>query len=348
MKLNTRCIPYGALPYETIESATRSIAKLFDKTPFIPFLPKLDSKDSIERRSLINIPGVCISDDNAIVLKFDNSYEEKMKLLDKAYNSPTKENLEEFGFEAPFLEKFLQMIKKFKSPHAFINILGPFTISQIIMNAAETQIVADKSYRKLYVQAVCVKALWLIDKISEYCKTTVPIVILEEPMLNKLGDLKRKNGNNTVDLITNIFTKVIDKIKSAGGIVCVQCFEKCDWHIPINAGADIISFDAYNNPNNMNIASDALYSYISCGGKINWGIVPVVSEAMLKTINLDYLKQRLCTTMDGLVMAGIPQKFVYNSALVSIQGNMDNMPLIFAEKAMLTAIQLSKAIPVIS
>ena len=348
MKLNTRCIPYGALPYETIEGATRSIAKLYDKTPFIPILPKLDRNDSVERRSLINIPGVCFSDEGKIVLHFDDTYEEKMKLLDKACSKPTSENLEPFGFDAPFMEKFFQMIKKFKSPHAFINILGPFTLSQILIDAAETQMVADKSYRKLYVQAVCVKALWLIHKIFKYCETTVPVVILEEPMLNRLGDFKRKNGDNAVGLVTNIFAKVIDKIKSTGSFVCVQSFEKCDWRIPINAGADIISFDAYNNPNNLSIASDIISDYISSGGKINWGIVPTNSESLVRTLNVEYMKKRLCTTMDGLIMAGIPQKYVYNSATVSVQGNMDKLPLLFAEKAMLTALQLSKVIPVIT
>ena len=33
MKLYTRCLPLGALPYETVEAATKIEAKLFEKMP---------------------------------------------------------------------------------------------------------------------------------------------------------------------------------------------------------------------------------------------------------------------------------------------------------------------------
>ena len=42
------------------------------------------------------------------------------------------------------------MIKKFNSPNAIINLLGPFTISQMLMNAAEEQMLADKTFRKYH------------------------------------------------------------------------------------------------------------------------------------------------------------------------------------------------------
>ena len=43
-------------------------------------------------------------------------------------------------------------------PNAVVNLLGPFSISQILINAAEEEMLIDKTYRKLFIQAVCVKA----------------------------------------------------------------------------------------------------------------------------------------------------------------------------------------------
>lgn len=346
MKLRVRSIPNGALPYETVESAVRPIAKVYQETPFIPVLPKVNAEDNVQTRTLVNIPGIVIDQHKKILLKPDKNYEEGMKRLDKAFNHPTKENLAEFGFEAPFLEKYCQMLKKFKPANAYINILGPFTLSQIITNAAEIQMIGDKSYRKLFVEAVCVKALWLINKTWEYCDKTVPIIVLEEPLLNRLGELKRSSEDISTDLFINMFTKVIQKIHTTGSYVSVQCFEKCDWQIPIKAGVDMISFDAYDNPNNLNIIPEIVLDFISSGGKINWAIVPSKSENIVRLLNIETLKRRLFATMDGLIMSGVPQKFVYNSSTVSIQGNMDNLPLIFAEKAMLLCNQLAKSIPV--
>ena len=119
-----------------------------------------------------------------------------------------------------------------------------------------------------------------------------------------------------------------------------------DWQIPINAGVDIISFDAYNNPNNLSIMPDIITEFLKRGGKINWGIIPVMTESIVKSLNLDYVSKRLFSTMEGLIIAGVPENLVYNSALVSIQGDVHDLPVIFTEKAIILANQLSKKIPI--
>ena len=70
-----------------------------------------------------------------------------------------------------------------------------------------------------------------------------------------------------------------------------------------------------------------------------------MTEAVVKSLNIDYIAHRLCATMDGLILAGVPERLVYNSALVSIQGNVDKLPIIFAEKAVILSTQLAKRIP---
>lgn len=346
MKLATRCIPLGALPYETIESTTRMAAKLFDKAPFIPVLPKISPLDTIVVHTLEGIPGIKFKDQKLVLKTTSNSYKTGLSKLDKAFNRADLEHLEHFAINAEFMEKFFQMIKKFNPPNAVVNLLGPFTISQILMNAVEEQMLADKSFRKLFIQAVCVKALWIIEKIKEINPDTVPIIILEEPRFSQLGVLKRENEEITAELVTALFARTIEKLKEAGAIVGIQCLEKCDWQIPIKAGADIISFDAYNNPNNLCIIPEQVTEFLERGGKINWGIVPVMTESVVKALNIDYVSHRLYATMEGLILAGVPEKLVYNSAIVSIQGDVDKLPLIFAEKAIILATQLGKRIPV--
>ena len=348
MKLSSRCIPNGVLPYDNISTTTRMAAKLFEKIPYIPVLPRIEEKDSILRRTVANVPGISMTDSDKIVFRSSEKIEADMKLLDKAFISPKKGNLEKFGFEAPFLEKFLQMNKKFKSPNACVNLLGPFTLSQLLLQNADIQLLADKNYRKIVIQAISVKAMWIIDKVREYCPNTEVLIMLEEPMLWKFGDVQRQSEVVTLELITTLLSRVIDKIKSFGGMVGVQCMEKCNWQIPINAGVDLISFDAYNNPNNLNIIPETIIDFISRGGKICWCIVPGMKESIVKSLSVDYLKTRLLTTFDGLVLAGVPANFVYNSSFVSVQGNLDHLPLIFAEKALILATQLSKKIPVLT
>ena len=346
MKFISKCLPFGALPYDSIESTTRMMAKLYEKNPFLCFLPKISPDDNIINRTFTGIPGIKIKNNKVVINTGTNAYKLGMTKLDKAYNSADSKLLEAYAFDSPFLKKFISIIKKFKSHYAYVNLLGPFSISQMLNEAAEQQMLEDKTYRKMFVQAVCVKALWIIQKIKEVSPETVPVIILEEPLLAQFGTLKRENENITHDIVVNLLSKVIEKIKSTGALVAVQSFEKCDWKIPINAGADIISFDAYNNPNNLCIMPTVITDFIARGGNINWAIIPVISESIVKSLNAEYVLNRLTATMDGLILAGVPEKFVYNSALVSIQGDVDKLPVIFAEKTHILTSQLAKKIPV--
>lgn len=301
-----RCIPLGALPYDNISSVTRMVAKLFPDIPSLVLLPKIDEDDSLIKRTFSNIPGI-VFDDKGLKLKPTRpAFEEELKKLDKAFNNPSLINLEDYAIESIFLEKFIEIIKKFKSPYACVNLLGPFTVSQILTNAAKEQMLTDKSFRKLFIQSVCIKALWAIEKIKEFSPNTTPIIILEEPEFSKLGSIKRENDEITVELVTNLFARVVEKIKAKGALVAVQCLEKCDWKIPINAGIHIISYDAYNNPNNLCIIPEQITAFLRKGGKINWAIVPVLNEAMVKSLNISYVEQRLEATIEGLALAGVP------------------------------------------
>ena len=244
------------------------------------------------------------------------------------------------------MEKYLQMINKFKSPNAYINILGPFTVSQMLLASAQEQVLVDKSYRKLFIQAVCVKALWVIVEIKQVCPETVPVVILEEPMLSQLGMVKRENENITTDIVINLFSKVVEKLKQTGAIVGIQCLEKCDWSVPIKAGVDLISFDAYNNPNNLGIIPEIVTDFLRKGGMINWGIVPVVSDNMVKGLTIDYLYKRLSSTFGGIILAGVPAELLYQTALVSLNGDTDKLSIMFAERAMMLANQLASRLTV--
>ena len=341
MRIASRCLPVGALPYDNIKHTTAMMAKLFKEAPFIPVLPRLSESDTIQSRSFENIPGLNYKDGKLILKTGTAQYENGVQEIDKAFNNPSPETVEPYAFHTEFLEKYTQIIKKFQSPNAYVNLLGPFTLSQILLSQAEEQVLADKSYRKLFIQAVCVKALWAIYKIKQACPKTVPIIILEEPIFNQLGMIKRENENITIEIVTNLFSKVFEKLKNAGAIVGVQCFEKCDWTIPIKAGADLISFDAYNNPNNLSIIPDVLNDFLKNGGLINWGIVPVVSENMVKSLTIDYLEKRLSSTIGGVLLSGVPAELLYSSALVSLNGNTNELPVMFSERAMMLASQLA-------
>lgn len=346
MKLKTKCISTGSLPYESIQAATRMMAKLFETSPFLAMLPKVSEKDDVLNLTIENIPGIKIKDGKIFLRTSSNTFKQNIQKLDKAYNNPNYDNLAPFEIRTAFLDKYLSIIKKFNSPNAFVSLFGPFTISQMIQSAADEQMLADKSYRKLFIQAVSVRALWIANKIRQVSPNTQVVIILNEPLLAHLGVLKRTYEEINAEVVTNFISKIVEKLHSADIKVGIQCFEKCDWQIPINAGVDLISFDAYNNPNNLTVIPEQIKNFIKKGGKINWAIVPTASEPIIKALDSDYLLQRLYSTMEGLIESGVPRNYVYKSATVSLQGDTEHLSILFAEKALILATKLGERIPI--
>ncbi len=344
-KIFFKCLPNGELPYTDVSLTTKMMVKLFENVPYLAMLPNASEKETLAYRTLENIPGVEFIDKKVYFKNDTDIFKQELRHLDRVFNNPTDENLEPYKINSFFLPKYLQIIKRLKPKETVINLLGPFSIAEMLTSKDSLHLLSDKYYRKLVIQAVCIKAMWIINKIKDLSPETQPIIILEEPLLGHYGNIKRENEDITREIVINLFAKVIQKIRSFQGIAGIQCFEKCDWQIPIEAGADIISFDAYNNPNNLNIIADKINNFLICGGRINWAIVPVKNETLVKSLTIDAIYNRFIKTIDGLIIAGASERLAYNRSSVSIQGNIDKLPVIFAEKALILSTQLSRRIP---
>lgn len=345
MEIALKCLPFGSLPYEDLQIGAKMMLKVYEQSPYLACFPNIDPDDNLVNRTLKNIPGIKIK--NEQILYKGNSDKTKQELLkiDSIFLNPTAEALEEYAIEAPFVEKFCQVLNRAKPKEAIINILGPVSISQMISTKDEPPSLSDKFFRKFLIQTVCIKALWAIAKIREYSPDTMPIIVLEEPLLHKIGDIKRNNEDISNDTIISLYSKIIQKLKEYRSAVAVQSFSKCDWTIPIEAGVDIISFDAYNNPNNLNIIAEKVNNFLIGGGHINWAIIPVTTEERVKKLKIDDIVLKFTKTVEELVASGVNERFAFSRAIVSVQGDTSHLPIIFAEKVLLLSAQLSKKIP---
>ena len=344
-KISFKCLPNGALPYETNEAATKMMVKLFENVPYLAMLPVISADENILFRTLSNVQGVRVKDRKAVLETEEKIFKQALLRLDAAYNNMSVENIEPYAINSVFFPKYLQILKRIQPKDTVLNLLGPFSVSIALTKKDGPLVLLDKCYRKFVIQTITLKAAWAINKIREVAPETKPVIVLEEPSYYQYGDIKRENEDLTRDIVLNMFSKVIRKIKELGAVVAVQSFEKCDWQIPIEAGVDIISFDAYNNPNNLNIIAEKVNDFLAAGGRINWAIVPVKNEAMVKSLTIDYLYDRFVKTLEGLIVSGVSERLAYNRALVSIQGDIKHLPLIFAEKALILSTQLAKRIP---
>ena len=343
MDLKLKCLPFGTLPYKDEKLATRMILRLFEKSPFLPLFPLVSDSENIIDRTIENLPGIKKAKKGPKnVLKFESAFfPASAEKMDYAYNNIGKESLEEYGSKSFYLEKFFQIVDRVKPHEAIISFLGPFSLAQMIINEDNVHFLSDKYYRKYFIQCLTLKAMWFVKKVKSLSIKTTPLIIFEEPKLNEFGVISKSNPSVTRDVVTVMFSKIIQVLHAEGAAVCIQCFNKCDWQIPIDAGVDMISFNAYDNPSNLTVIPDKINEFLLRGGYINWAIVPVKSESIVKTLGVDDLLVRLNNTIQGVINSGVPRHIIFKRNLVSIQGDISMLPLLFAEKALMVEAQLS-------
>lgn len=347
MNLNFNNLPVGSLPYETIQSCKQMMLRLYENVPFLPELPLMKSSDEIYHKVLDNIPFVQFRDDKILIADSTNDKLMQMLMrLEKIFSSSAPYDLEDFGFEAPFMEMYIEILKRLQPKTTVFNMLGPFTLANSFMNKNASTMLLDKTYRKFIIYLITAKTLWLIQKIKQAAPNTVPLVIFDERLLYKYGTLKRTNESITKETVTTLLSKVFTKIRKEGGKVCVQAFEKCNWQLIFDTeGVDMISVDAYNNPTNLNILAPSVNKFLAKGGCINWGFVPVMNENSIRSLNLNILSDRLKSTMENLADQGVSMDLLLKNATVSVQGNLSKYPILYAEKALMIANQLAAKLP---
>ena len=344
MNLNFSHLPVGNLPYEDIQLCKQMMLRLFEKVPFLPELPLINPDDDVLHKTVENFPYLKFKDNKLVMSEPTNdSLTQTVTLMEKIYNSSAPYDVDMFSSNAPYFELYLEMLKRIKPKTTIINLIGPFTLANSIFNKNASLFLLDKMYRKYIVYLVTIKALWYIKKIKEASPDTKPLIMFDEKMLIRYGTLQRQNESINKETVIMMLSKAFTKLRKEGALIGVQSFEKCNWQMVFDANCvDMISFDAYNNPTNLNIIAPNVNNFLAKGGCINWGIIPVMNENAIRSLNVNIIYDRFMSTMDTLSRQGVSMDLLLKQSTVSIQGDLCKYPILFAEKSIMLAHSLAE------
>lgn len=212
--------------------------------------------------------------------------------------------------------KFIELIKETKPKFAKGQITGPHTLSFRVSSDNLAQNLAQK-------------ALWQINQIKSACQSTIPIIFIDEPSLATI------QGSSPLDMIKT----VSDTIKTNGALSGLHCCSNCDWNIAIDAGIDIISFDAYTYGETLGIE---FKRFLSRGGKIAWGIVPTKDSKAIEDADLDKMIKIFENGVKNLTKMGIDEKIIIENSLITPSCGAGSLSEELAQKAMDLTKQLSE------
>jgi hypothetical protein len=115
--------------------------------------------------------------------------------------------------------------------------------------------------------------------------------------------------------VIHLLKDMVDAVHADGGIAGMHCCGNTEWSIPIDAGVDIISFDAFQYGETIAMYADAVKAYLARGGALAWGIVP--TSALIREQNVEDLALRLEGMMGHLASKNIEKKLIADQALLT-------------------------------
>lgn len=310
-------IGIGSLPHDDAEKAFDDVEGYFSPIPFLPQLPKTNKFENMTFQCLENL--VCLKKENGKLF------------LQKDLNEINKisDNIEDYAISyCSTMELFENYLKKFLPEYAKAQIIGPFTLGMVLKDENDKPVYFDNYLKEVIIIHLIYKGLWLANKIKKH--KVKPIIFIDEPSVSMVGPYSDIDRNDVVDMLS----KVVKKLKENDVIVGIHCCGKCDWSMLIDAGAEILSFDAFTYSMDFALYSERLKEFLNNGGKICWGIIPAMSEEVLNAFTLDGAYIGFYLALNYLIERGIDKTLLLNSSMLSTSCGMRNLSVELSHKAM--------------
>ena len=147
------------------------------------------------------------------------------------------------------------------------------------------------------------------------------IIFLDEPYLSGFGSafspIERRE-------VIGLLKEVIDYLgEKSDTLIGIHCCGNTDWSMIVEAGPDIINFDAFSYLDYFLLYPDDISSFINGGGIIAWGIVPTGDSAGQGDI--DELNLRLNKGLEGLYNLGLDKDKVQAASILTPACGMGTM-----------------------
>lgn len=269
------CLPFGigSLPHTDPRKACAFILSAFPSSPFWPELPRRDWRESIGIEQARDLPGFHL-DESGQRVYFDAS-EEIANELGRFYENYLSLNVAEYAISAeitPGLEEMINTIKESGTRPTVLKgqLTGPTTLGLILKDENRKALLYQEQIMDVLVKATVMKARWMASAMAEVCDQ--PVVFFDEPMLQSIGSAAIPIDR---DVAVARLREIVEGVNCLTG---GHCCGNTDWSILMEAGLDIIAFDAWHFTHTLALYPEQLRQFIGRRGFLAWGIVPASSE----------------------------------------------------------------------
>jgi hypothetical protein len=196
-------------------------------------------------------------------------------------------------------------------PFLKVQTTGPCSFALTIVDENKRAIYYNEEFRDIVVKALAMKCRWQIQKFQPFAEKV--ICFIDEPILSGFGSstyvtVKRED-------VVGLLNEVIEAVRMDDALAGIHCCGNTEWSILIDAGVDIVNFDAFEYGETIAMYPDSVKKHLESGGMLAWGIVP--TSAAIREQTVDTLETRFEGVMDNLAAQGIDKQLIREQAIIT-------------------------------
>ncbi len=312
----------GSLPFTNTNKALHMIK---DNIPLIPHWPQLPQRgikehfvfqnlDFLVKLGLLNVSG------DKVVMDYEspNWVENQVKFYEMYFqieqgNINVLEDIKAPLDSAPGFYDFLKWIDNgiFSNAIAYKGqVAGPLSVGLFLKDHKKKLVYYTDQTRDIIVKALMMNTIWQAYELRKRGKQT--IIFIDDPAIGAYGT----SNFVTLDrqIIIDDLASIIKGIHKMGTIVGAHSCCGMDWTILMDAGFDIISFDA-GYFQSLAVYKEELISFVDKGGILTWGIVPTYN--LSEKENIQNLQSQFENQIDQLLKKGLSESKLRKQILLS-------------------------------
>ncbi|MCP4714857.1 MAG: hypothetical protein GY868_07055 [Deltaproteobacteria bacterium] len=342
MTFKPECIAtaIGSFPHTDPAAVCELIMNTIPEIPCWPQLPNMDFREQMDFQYSEGIPRVII-----------NAAEKKMHIdtsgdfssdFETFYTQFLSENNAHCAMTPAFsrgifaFEDKLKQIDTSKIAYIKTQITGPVTFGMSVKDESKKDIFYNELFRDVIIKAITMKARWMVHHFKQFgCNQ---ICFVDEPVLTGFGSsayvtLQRED-------VVNSMREVIDALHQDNVLIGTHCCGNTDWTILIEAGVDMVNFDAYEFGDTIAYYPEQVQAFLEKGGVLACGIVPTSGKIADETP--DSLVRKLDAVFDNLAAKGIPKSLILEQCLLTPSCGTGSLSIELSEKVMHTLAEVSR------
>jgi hypothetical protein len=303
----------GSFPHREPEAACELILENIPEIPIWPQLPNANFREQMEIQYSEGMP--CLVVDEAKKRIYFETGGDLTSDLEKFYENVLTENLEYFSISPDYSRGLYHMEKKLSGmDHSSIKFLkchvtGPLTFGLSKTDEEKRSIYYNEVFRDVVVKGIAMKARWMLHRFKPFgCPQ---ICFVDEPIFSAFGSSTYVSVQRSD--VVRYLGEVVEAIHKEGALAGTHCCGNTEWTMLMDAGVDIISFDAFEYGETIGYYADQVKLFLEKGGVLAWGIVPTSEK--IRTQTPESLMKKLEELVNGLASRGIDRNLMWEQCL---------------------------------